>query len=1112
MIKRSNRLALGGLINRLFAQRSLTQPAGTQPAGARRFASGFATSRLAKGLVAKTCSLTLALALLVAPFASLRRAEAACTLTGTTVDCTGTTIDQQGGGVGFGTAADNNLTYNIGTAAVPGATVTGTATGVVTGAGGTFNNFGSISGVLTGISTAPGTTTTTVNNLLATSVIEATGAGGDNFALNADIVAVDNKGIIRSLGAGGKAIVATTAIVNNSNNIAGAGAAIQAGTVNLTGNTGIITGSAAGIEIAGTTNTINNTNTISGTGTTGIGIHAKATTGTTTIDASGNNGASADIFGTVAGIKADGALSIANGTGHITGDLNNANSIGIEAAGTLHLTGNAGTISGVVAGLNSITGSVIVDGNTGSITSTAANGTGIFGLAVNVIGNTGTIQATGTGSTAITAAVATVNNSNLISGTSFGINSLLINVTGNTGTIQATNTTTGIAIQAGDAGSTSTITNLVGGQIKGGNLGINITSGAGVVTNAGLIEGNGGTAVQFNGTGANVLTLQTGSQLNGAAVGSVATGASNALVLQGNGLAANAFTNFNTLDVQANGLWALNGNSIIGASTVSSGALVLGGALSSNVAVNGGALGGTGTVTGNVTVASGAIIAPGVASPFSTLNVSANTSFDSGSQFQVKTNAAGQNDKLTTATASLSGGIVQVLMQGSGFLPSTQYTILTATAGLNGTTFSDVIDNSIFLDAQLSYDTNNVFLTLLPSAFSSVAQTPNQVAVANALDASPTGSALVTALLGQQTAEGARQAFDALSGEIFASVQNVLVEKTQFIRNAVLGRLRQAGYVDASGEQGALGFGGPDLANASLDAYAADMKTATKAPAKAPSRDLTFWAQGLGGWGHVGSDGNAAKVSDTFAGFITGVDTRVGDTLRAGFVAGYTGSDLKINSRGSRAGIDSAEVGVYAGGNVAGALNVRSGATYSFDTISTDRTIAFPGFFDQTHARFNSSVGQVFGELGYGMTINHVAVEPLAGLAYVHVHTGALLENGGVAALAGESNDLGLGYSTLGVRMATVVPLANGTLLVPRASLQWQHAFGDVNPTAALAFQSTGAAFAVGGVPIARDAALVESGVDWRFSPQVKFGVAYQGTLATNAQIHMLKGAFTSNF
>ncbi|MGA9004001.1 MAG: autotransporter domain-containing protein, partial [Pseudolabrys sp.] len=85
-------------------------------------------------------------------------------------------------------------------------------------------------------------------------------------------------------------------------------------------------------------------------------------------------------------------------------------------------------------------------------------------------------------------------------------------------------------------------------------------------------------------------------------------------------------------------------------------------------------------------------------------------------------------------------------------------------------------------------------------------------------------------------------------------------------------------------------------------------------------------------------------------------------------------------------------------------------------------------------------------------------------------------------------------------------------VLVPRGSLQWQHAFGDVIPAAALAFQGTGAAFSTAGVPIARDTALIESGFDWRFSPQARLGAYYQGELAAHAQAHAFKGTFNGNF
>ena len=154
----------------------------------------------------------------------------------------------------------------------------------------------------------------------------------------------------------------------------------------------------------------------------------------------------------------------------------------------------------------------------------------------------------------------------------------------------------------------------------------------------------------------------------------------------------------------------------------------------------------------------------------------------------------------------------------------------------------------------------------------------------------------------------------------------------------------------------------------------------------------------------------------------------------------------------------------------------------------------------------------MFGEVGYGMTLNRLAIEPLAGLAYVHVHDNSFLESGGAAVLSGSGASENLGYSTLGIRAATALPLANGTVLVPRASVQWQYAFGDVTPTAGLAFQGTGTGFTVAGIPIARNTALVEGGVDWRFSPQAKLGASYQGELAAHAESHAFKGAFSWNF
>lgn len=84
--------------------------------------------------------------------------------------------------------------------------------------------------------------------------------------------------------------------------------------------------------------------------------------------------------------------------------------------------------------------------------------------------------------------------------------------------------------------------------------------------------------------------------------------------------------------------------------------------------------------------------------------------------------------------------------------------------------------------------------------------------------------------------------------------------------------------------------------------------------------------------------------------------------------------------------------------------------------------------------------------------------------------------------------------------------------LTPRVSAAWQHAFGDVTPTAALSFQTIGTAFTIAGVPIARDAALVDAGADLALNHYASIGIAYVGQLAGRDQDNSVNGNFRLKF
>ncbi|WP_454619123.1 autotransporter domain-containing protein [Bradyrhizobium cenepequi] len=577
------------------------------------------------------------------------------------------------------------------------------------------------------------------------------------------------------------------------------------------------------------------------------------------------------------------------------------------------------------------------------------------------------------------------------------------------------------------------------------------------------------------------------------------------------------------------GTLTLNGQSTYtGATTVNAGKLVVGddshtsASLASVATVNsGGTLGGIGTIAG-LTAASGGIVAPG--NSIGTLNVAGNVNFAAGSIYQVEANAAGQSDRIVaTGTATLGGGSVLALAQNGTYAPQTTYTILAANGGVAGS-FADVTSSLVFLTPTLGYDANNVFLTFTRSstAFPDVAATENQRAVSSALQESSLTSPLVIAVL-NQSAAGARQAFDALSGEVHASAQTAMLDDSRYVREAVLGRLRQASFTGDAGPMAALASGGPQvaamesmsvssaLAYAGAQRSAFPMKASPAVPARLP--ETAFWAQGVGAWGRFDGNGNAASMTRDLAGFFSGVDHRFGANWIAGIAGGYTSSTVRVSDRASSADVATAHLAGYVGATY-GALILRGGAAASFSTLDTSRSIVFPNFFDTARARYDATTAQVFGEAGYGLTFGQVALEPFAGLAWVHLDTNSFNETGGsgIAALLGSGTSEDVGYSTLGARIATSFQLTNGMLLTPRASVAWQYALGDVTPTAALAFQSTGANFTVAGVPLARNAALVEGGLDLRVMPQASVGISYVGQLADRVQDHSVKGSFSWKF
>jgi outer membrane autotransporter protein len=617
-----------------------------------------------------------------------------------------------------------------------------------------------------------------------------------------------------------------------------------------------------------------------------------------------------------------------------------------------------------------------------------------------------------------------------------------------------------------------------------------ITTATGTVDISGLTSGT--TAGSIEGAGEYVLgnkSFKVGSNNIDTEVNGIISGVDGSLSKVGTGTLTLSGTNTYT-----------------GTTDVTEGKLVVDGSIGSSsqiIVASGGTLGGSGTVS-NLALFSGSTLAPG--NSIGTLNA-ASANFKTGMTYEVEVNSAGASDLLNVAGATVIEGGKVVVLPFPDFAVNTPYTIVTSADPIAGVGEFDEVEfgaSSLFLSALLTYDTNNVFLTINKTSFADVAVTLNQAAAASAADSLGSGDPVYDAILKLGTAQQAQQAFDAISGEVHASVAGVLIEDSRYVRDAIFGRLLQASYGGGSASAVTLASNAP--ATAGRMSLGATDKARNSLP---PTNDLAFWAQGYGAWGSIDGNGNAATVDRTLGGFVTGVDANIGSGWRAGIATGYARSNLGIDARLSSGDVDSYQLAGYLGGRL-GDFALRGGGAWTWSSIDTNRTIAFAGFLDHSGASYSADTGQLFGEVALPLSNAATAWEPFARLTYVQVDTGGFTE-GGTAALTSSGENSSLGYSTLGVRIATTTRIA-GAMLTPHASVAWQHAIGDVSPTQTLAFASGGIAFNVLGAPLARDSGLIDAGLTLAVAPDAALSIAYSGQFAGDVNDNAVTGRFDWRF
>ncbi|MGN8181196.1 autotransporter outer membrane beta-barrel domain-containing protein [Serratia marcescens] len=542
------------------------------------------------------------------------------------------------------------------------------------------------------------------------------------------------------------------------------------------------------------------------------------------------------------------------------------------------------------------------------------------------------------------------------------------------------------------------------------------------------------------------------------------------------------------LTKQGIGTLVLTGNNTYsGPTLVNQGRLAINGSVTSAVSVqSGGIIGGSGTV-GSLTARRGGTVAPG--NSIGTLNVAGDVSFEPGSRYAVEVGPNGQSDRIQSGgAATIGGGEVAVTLENSSNLLTQsevrsllgqQYTILSAQQGVSGQ-FDAVAPNYLFLGTGLSYQPTGVTLSVgrNGTSFASVAQTPNERAVAAAADALAAGNPVYESLLNSGTAGEARQAFRQLSGQIHADIASALVNDSRYLREALNGRLRQAEGL------------------ASSSAIKADEDGA--------------WAQLLGAWDHASGDANATGYQASTYGVLVGLDSAAAADWRLGVATGYTRTSLH-GGYGSKADSDNYHLAAY-GDKQFGALALRGGAGYTWHRIDTKRSVNYGMQSDRDTAKYSARTEQLFAEAGYSVKGEWLNLEPFVNLAYVNFENNGIAESGGAAALRGDKQHTDATVSTLGLRADTEWQVSPGTTVALRSELGWQHQYGGLERGTGLRFNGGNAPFVVDSVPVSRDGMVLKAGAEVAVNENASLSLGYGGLLSQNHQDNSVNAGFTWRF
>ena len=428
----------------------------------------------------------------------------------------------------------------------------------------------------------------------------------------------------------------------------------------------------------------------------------------------------------------------------------------------------------------------------------------------------------------------------------------------------------------------------------------------------------------------------------------------------------------------------------------------------------------------------------------------------------------------------------------AGARPTT-YTIVTATGGVTGT-YQGLTSNLAFVTPSLSYDANNVFLTLRTN-FAGGGGTGNEIGVGGALDqisGSATGDldTVVTALANLDRPQGLR-ALDAISGQPWADFGTMNVNNAALFMNTLAQQMATArGGVGGTGQRQAL-------------AQACDI-AACDGPGP-----WSAWVSALGGLGSVLGDGNTGTLTYNFAGAAAGVDYRFDPRFLVGIGVGYTHGWEWVNGFAGQGWTDSVSVAAYGSFNQGG-FYVDALAGYAYYSNQLQRQISIPGLQQRT-ATGSTGANQFLGQVETGYRLGIYAPASATLTPFGRLQTSSVTQNAFTEAGA-QSLNLNVAQqitnslrTVVGADLAGTIGLGNERKLDLALRLGWMHEFAYTGRPITAAFSGgPSAAFTVYAATPQRDSAIIGFSASTAVADATQIYLRYDGAVGGGTDNHML--------